>query len=110
MTALVIIVLAVTAAGARGRLLPNQRVGIRTPSTVQSPEAWRAGHRAALPVYAVLVPLAACLDAAILVAVKRGVSPGAVGLLLIASSVVLVVVVVIGAVVAGRAARRAQLR
>ena len=40
----------VTAVAARGDLDKNVAVGIRTPSTMASPEAWVAGHRAALPV------------------------------------------------------------
>lgn len=33
---------------AKGRLQRNQWVGIRTPSTMSSDQAWMAGHRAAL--------------------------------------------------------------
>ena len=40
----------VTRAAADGRLPHNGGVGIRTRRTTRSPEAWRAGHLAALPV------------------------------------------------------------
>lgn len=40
----------VTHAAADGRLAHNGGVGIRTRRTTRSPEAWRAGHAAALPV------------------------------------------------------------
>ncbi|MEC4616437.1 SdpI family protein [Tsukamurella tyrosinosolvens] len=106
MTAVVVIVLSVTIAAARGRLLPNPNVGIRTPSTSKSPEAWRAGHRAAVPVYAVLVPLVALLDVVICHLVANHSSPASIGLLVILASVVVVIVVIVGAVVAGFAARR----
>ena len=42
----VLIVLASRAAN--GRLARNQWVGIRTPSTMRSDQAWKAGHAAAL--------------------------------------------------------------
>lgn len=106
MTTVVLVVLGVTIAASRGRLLPNPNVGIRTPSTAKSPEAWRAGHRAALPVYAVLVPLVAILDGVIFRLVANHASPATIGLLLILASVVAIVVVIVGAVVAGFAARR----
>ncbi len=39
----------VTRAAARGSLRPNHVAGMRTSATMSSPEAWQAGHRAALP-------------------------------------------------------------
>ncbi|QFG67995.1 SdpI family protein [Ornithinimicrobium pratense] len=39
----------VTRMAADGGLQRNQAAGIRTAATKASPEAWRAGHRAALP-------------------------------------------------------------
>ncbi len=42
-------VLGTTWAGATGRMTANPTMGLRTPATVASHEAWEAGHRAALP-------------------------------------------------------------
>lgn len=48
---------------ANGRLARNQWVGIRTPSTMRSDQAWAAGHRAALRLIPllVLVTIAGCV-------------------------------------------------
>lgn len=43
-----------TTAAAAGRIRVNALVGIRTASTMASERAWRAGHRAALPLVRVL--------------------------------------------------------
>ncbi len=52
-------------AGATGRLTANASMGLRTPATVASHEAWRAGHRAAWPWALGLAAIAAlCLVAA----------------------------------------------
>jgi hypothetical protein len=42
------VVFGTTLAAARGRLGVNQLAGIRFPHVMESPETWRAGHRAAL--------------------------------------------------------------
>jgi hypothetical protein len=42
------VVFGTTLAAARGRLGLNQLAGIRFPHVMESPETWRAGHRAAL--------------------------------------------------------------
>ncbi|MEU2199751.1 SdpI family protein [Isoptericola sp. NPDC019482] len=42
----------VALAAARGRLTANGAIGIRTPATQRSQEAWVAAHRAALPLVA----------------------------------------------------------
>ena len=39
----------VTAMAAHSDLSSNPAAGIRTADTTRSPQAWRAGHRAALP-------------------------------------------------------------
>lgn len=44
-----ILVLVVTWLAARGTLPLNPVAGLRMASTMRSPDAWRAGHRAALP-------------------------------------------------------------
>lgn len=47
----------VTKRGADGRLEPNPISGMRTRATMASPEAWQAGHVAALAVLRKVVPV-----------------------------------------------------
>lgn len=96
---LAVIVVSVTWRAATGRLARNQTMGIRIPPTMASEEAWQAGHRAALPVTWLLVPVAAAADLAAI----NGV---AAMLTMLLWAIAIVVVVTIAAVVAGRAARR----
>ncbi|MEP7159875.1 MAG: SdpI family protein [Dermatophilaceae bacterium] len=59
-------VVGVVWAGASGRLTANASMGIRTPATVASHEAWRAGHRAAWPWAVGIAAVAAlCIIAAL---------------------------------------------
>jgi hypothetical protein len=60
LTTVVVVAAGALAAGltwlaSRGILPINPVAGIRLPSTTCTPEAWRAGHRAALPVLVVTV-------------------------------------------------------
>lgn len=96
---LAVIVVSVTWRAASGRLARNQTMGIRIPSTMASEKAWQAGHRAALPVTCLLVPVAAIAD---LTALNGAASV----LVMLLWAIAAVVVVVMAAVVAGRAARR----
>lgn len=97
--ALAFVVISVTARAATGRLVRNQTAGIRIPSTMVSEKAWRAGHRAALPVMWLLAPVAAGAD----IAALSGLATMLTMWLWVAASVA---VVIVGGVVAGRAARR----
>ena len=84
----------VGAAGVLGRLdrLPrNGRVGIRTPTTLASDEAWHRAHRAA-----VLAGLAAALVS----------SENAVAAVTLTGAGLLLVLVVLAGVVGSRAARK----
>lgn len=84
---------------ARGSLPANGVVGIRTRATRRSPEAWRAAHRAALPV--VLAGGVVVLLLAVLAVVREPADPEIAGLVLLGVDVL----VLIGAgVVAQRAA------
>ncbi|SIH24835.1 Predicted integral membrane protein [Mycobacteroides abscessus subsp. abscessus] len=94
-----VIVVSVTWRAATGRLPRSQTVGIRTPATLASEKAWRAGHRAALPVMSLLVLIAVAAD----VAARGGVS-GMLTMSMWASVSVLVCVVAAG--IAARAARK----
>ncbi|MEU9806235.1 SdpI family protein [Mycobacterium sp. NPDC050853] len=98
--ALAFVVISVTWRAATGRLVRNQTVGIRIPSTMASERAWQVGHRAALPVTWLLAFVAAAAD----IAALAGVATMLTMWLWVAASVV---VLAIAGVVAGRAARRA---
>lgn len=95
-----------TLLGARGVLGVNRVVGIRTPATRRSDVAWRAGHRAALPVVTGSA-LVALVGGALTLATTGG-SPARgdeAGLALIGLVAVLTAV---AGVVAHRAARASQ--
>lgn len=90
---------------ANGRLRRNQSVGIRTPSTMRSDQAWGAGHRAALrlaPLH--LLTLAATLLWLVFSAMHARTVLG-VQFAWLGSMFVFVVVVLYTALVASRAAR-----
>jgi hypothetical protein len=53
---------------AKGKLARNSFVGIRTPSTTKSDQAWLAGHRAALRTVPLFVFAAVALTAALFAA------------------------------------------
>jgi peptidoglycan/LPS O-acetylase OafA/YrhL len=84
--------------GASEKLSRNKFVGIRTPGTLASDAGWRAGHRAAIPVMWLTVPVAAALSVAMTSLGPRHNYWWA--------TVVLVAVLIVAAVVANRAARR----
>lgn len=90
---------------ADGRLRRNRWVGIRTPSTMRSDQAWIAGHRAALH----LAPLHLLTLAATLVwlsfSAMHARTVGAVQFAWLGSIFVFLVVVLYTAFVASRAAR-----
>jgi hypothetical protein len=85
---------------ASGRLERNSFAGFRIPSAMASDAAWRAGHRAAVPIMWLTVPLPLVGLAG--VASKGLVPPAFYGLLPIAFAAI----VIAAAVVAGKAARR----
>ena len=88
-------------AAANGRLRRNQYVGIRSPSTMRSDQAWVAGHRAALR----LMPLHLLTGVGLLLTVLSAQTVGDVHLVGVCGAAVFVVVAVITAIVAGRAAK-----
>jgi hypothetical protein len=55
--------IAVTYWGASENLPRNKAVGLRTPGTLASDAGWRAGHRAAIPVMWLTIPVSAALSA-----------------------------------------------
>ena len=98
LTALIIVI---DWAAAKGRLRRNQFVGIRTPSTMRSDQAWIAGHRAALR----LTPLHLVTGASLLIGVFSAQTVAGLNLVGVCGAVVFVVVALFTAVVAGRAAK-----
>ncbi|MFI2103588.1 SdpI family protein [Isoptericola sp. NPDC019693] len=106
--AVAVMVWLITRAAARGHLTANGAIGIRTPATQRSEEAWVVGHRAALPVVAwggavVVVASVVVLVGAFLTAQHTEVA----GLVLLVVDIALTVV---AGVVAHRAAARVPAR
>jgi len=103
---LAVLIWAVTAAAAHGTLSANGLIGIRTPATQRSEEAWRASHRAALRLLTPtsLVVAIAGLIVALVPPVTRSVGEAG-GLVLLG----VYVLALIGAgVIAHRAAQRSS--
>lgn len=98
-------VLSITAiyCAASGLLPRNHIAGIRTPSVMASDAAWRAGHRAAIPVIWLTAPVALAGTAVAVIMPN----PGLVRLAVLATSAAFVAILLSCAVVANRAARRA---
>lgn len=94
---------------AKGNMMRNSAVGLRTRATVASDHAWEVGHRAALPVTrgaAWAVPLLAV--AALALALVRGLD-GVTEAAVLATGGLLIVLTVLAGVTAHRAARQANL-
>jgi SdpI/YfhL protein family len=101
LTALIIVI---DWAGANGRLRRNRLVGIRTPSTMRSDQAWIAGHRAALR----LTPLHLVTGVSLLIGVFSARSVAGLNLVGVCGAIVFVAVALVTAIVAGRAAKAAE--
>jgi uncharacterized membrane protein len=99
-----VLVLVLTWLAARGSLPLNPVAGLRLPSTMRSPEAWQAGHRAALPT--VVVTVAVILLASIAAFVDTSDVDRAVVVSLSCAGV-LVLGMIVACVLASRAARDA---
>ena len=85
---------------ATGRLARNRRLGVRTPRTVASDEAWEAAHRAAGP-WLVAAGAAVTVPGVVLLARP---SNALGGLVVLAGSGLLVSLVAVSALLADRAA------
>src|ERR1700712_4953278 len=96
-----VLLIAIDWAAASGRLRRNQLVGIRTPSTMRSDQAWIAGHRAALR----LTPLHLVTGVSLLIGVFSARSVAGLNLVGVCGAIVFVAVAVFTAIVAGRAAK-----
>jgi SdpI/YfhL protein family len=92
---------------ATGRLVRNPRAGIRTPSTMRSDQAWVAGHRAAARQAPLYVVIALGISVALFEFALRGLQ-WAVIVGGIAGVLVIVALSIVSAVVASRAARKAD--
>ncbi|MBD8141228.1 SdpI family protein [Frigoribacterium sp. CFBP 13605] len=96
------VVYGTTLAAARGRLGVNHLAGLRLQHVMASPEAWRAGHRAAL--VPITVTCAITAGVAFVPVVVGGLTEGAQGAWVIGSTVVLLLGALVSAGVANRAA------
>jgi SdpI/YfhL protein family len=102
------VIIVATRRAASGRLPRNQWIGIRSPSTMRSDQAWVAGHQAAqrlIPVY-LLITVAAW--AVLVWAALYGSTPAAVINAALGSFVALIAAVIVAAVLAGKAAKSAD--
>ncbi len=84
---------------ASGKLERNHVAGIRLPSTMASDAAWRAGHRAAIPITWLTVPVAVVGSAVVALT-----NPGSV----LVFAALLIAILIAATVVAGNAARRVR--
>lgn len=92
---------------AKGKLARNSFVGIRTPSTTKSDQAWIAGHRAALRTVPLFVFAAVALTAALFAAALWA-SIKVVILLGFVSFATVLALLIVAAIVAGKAAKAAD--
>lgn len=95
-----ILVVVVVFGCASGRIGVNQMAGIRTRNVMASDEAWRVGHKAAIPATLIGSGVAAGLVAMSFFPFDRDTQGG----LILAGAVVLVIGLATGAVFANRAA------
>jgi uncharacterized membrane protein len=102
----VLIVLASRAAN--GRLARNQWIGIRTPSTMRSDQAWKAGHAAALRMAPLFVIVTVVICVALFAAALYASTTKAVVLIGFGSIAVVLVLLIYSALVASKAAKSAD--
>jgi hypothetical protein len=102
-----VVALVTTHCAASGKLNRNGIAGIRIPSTMASDDAWRAGHRAAIPIVWLTVPVALAGSAYI---AMTNPGPRRAHDILLVLVAVLTLVLIAAAVVAGKAARRVGKR
>lgn len=102
----VLIVLASRAAN--GRLARNQWVGIRTPSTMRSDQAWKAGHAAALRMAPLFVIVTVVICVALFAAALYASTTKVVVFIGFGSLAVLLVLLIYSALVASKAAKAAD--
>jgi len=77
MTGTAAVTIGVTARAASGKLKPNQWVGMRMKTTMQSAAAWQAAHQAAMPMTWLILPVTVIADAALVAALVGVWSPTA---------------------------------
>ena len=100
-----VLMIALCAGAAKGRLQRNQWVGIRTPSTMRSDQAWVTGHRAALRLAPLFVLITVLGCGVLFVTARTAPTPNTLLLTGIGVAAVIIVALFYSAFVASRAAK-----
>lgn len=103
-----ILLVALASRAANGRLERNQWIGIRTPSTMRSDQAWVAGHRAALRLTPLFLLATVVMCVALFAAALYGPTTTLVRLVGFGVFVIVLALVFYSAFVASKAAKSAE--
>jgi hypothetical protein len=103
-----VVFIVLSSRAANGRLRRNQWVGIRTPSTMRSDQAWMVGHRAALRLTPLYLLATAIACAALLWAALYATTTAVIMVIGLGGVAALVAVLLYTGIIAGKAAKSAD--